>query len=194
MIKSNKTHIDTLIGREREIIPTIAYRMMSFVMTLVDLIQNYSNKNFNTLNLKYGQTVIDYGCGPARYIENASKTVGKFGKVIAVDIHPLAIKNVKTKIEKCQLKNVEAILASGYTTPINSKIADVVYALDMFHMIKQPNEFLKELSRLIKDDGIIIIEDGHQSRNETKLKIGNAGILNIIEETKSHVKCKKYEK
>jgi ubiquinone/menaquinone biosynthesis C-methylase UbiE len=194
MIKSSKTSIYTLTGKEREIIPNKAYRMMSFVMTLTDLIKNYSSKNFNTLNLKYGQTVVDYGCGPARYIKNASKTVGKFGKVIAVDIHPLAIKNVKIIIEKYQLKNVEAILASGYTTPIDSKIADVVYALDMFHMIKQPNEFLKELSRLIKDDGIIIIEDGHQSRNETKQKIESVGILNIIEETKSHVKCKKYEK
>ncbi|MDP2363622.1 MAG: class I SAM-dependent methyltransferase, partial [Ignavibacteria bacterium] len=185
MIKSSKTSIYTLTGKEREIIPNIAYRMMSFVMTLADLIKNYSNKNFNTLNLKYGQTVVDYGCGPARYIENASKTVGKFGKVIAVDIQPLAIKNVKIKIEKYQLKNVEAILASGYTTPIDSKIADVVYALDMFHMIHRPNELLKELSRLIKDDGIIIIEDGHQSRNETKQKIESVGILNIIEETKS---------
>jgi len=194
MIKSSKTSIYTLTGKEWEIIPNIAYRMMSFVMTLADLIKNYSNKNFNTLNLKYGQTVVDYGCGPARYIENASKTVGKYGKVIAVDIHPLAIKNVKRKIEKYQLKNVEAILASGYTTPIDSKIADVVYALDMFHMIHRPNELLKELSRLIKDDGIIIIEDGHQSRNETKQKIESVGILNIIEETKSHVKCKKYEK
>ena len=194
MIKSSKTLLDTLTGKEREIIPTIAYRMMSFVMNFVDLINNYSSKNFDTLGLKDGQIVIDYGCGPARYIEKASKTVGKFGKVIAVDVHPLAIKNVKTKIEKHELKNVEVILARGYTTPIDSKIADVVYALDMFHMINRPNELLKELSRLIKDDGIIIIEDGHQSRNETKRKIEGAGILNIIGETKSHVKCKKYEK
>ena len=193
MKKSSKTLRDNLAGKERNLIPNIAYRMMSFVMSLVDLFRNFSNKNFDTLDLKYGQTVIDYGCGPARYIENASKAVGKLGKVVAVDIHPLAIKNVKTKIEKLQLKNVEAILASGYATPLDSKIADVVYALDMFHMVNKPKELLIEFSRLIKENGIIIIEDGHQSRNETKQKIESSGILNIIEETKSHVKCMKYE-
>jgi ubiquinone/menaquinone biosynthesis C-methylase UbiE len=186
--------VDSVKGKKIERIPNIAFRIMTFVMTLVDLIENYSSKNFKTLDLKYGQTVIDYGCGPARYIEKASKTVGELGKVIAVDIHPLAIKNVKARIKKHQLKNVEAVLASGYTTTIDSKIADIVYALDMFHMIQQPDELLKELTRLIKDNGIIIIEDGHQSRNETKQKIENAGILNIIEETKSHMKCKKYDK
>lgn len=194
IVKNNKMLVDSVKGKNIERIPNIAFRIMTFVMTLVDLIENYSSKNFKTLDLKYGQTVIDYGCGPARYIEKASKTVGELGKVIAVDIHPLAIKNVKARIKKHQLKNVEAVLASGYTTTIDSKIADIVYALDMFHMIQQPDELLKELTRLIKDNGIIIIEDGHQSRNETKQKIENAGILNIIEETKSHMKCKKYDK
>lgn len=194
IVKNNKMLVDSVKGKNIERIPNIAFRIMTFVMTLVDLIENYSSKNFKTLDLKYGQTVIDYGCGPARYIEKASKTVGELGKVIAVDIHPLAIKNVKARIKKYQLKNVEAVLASGYTTTIDSKIADIVYALDMFHMIQQPDELLKELTRLIKDNGIIIIEDGHQSRNETKQKIENAGILNIIEETKSHMKCKKYDK
>jgi ubiquinone/menaquinone biosynthesis C-methylase UbiE len=194
IVKNNKMLVDSVKGKKIERIPNIAFRIMTFVMTMVDLIENYSSKNFKTLDLKYGQTVIDYGCGPARYIEKASKTVGELGKVIAVDIHPLAIKNVKARIKKHQLKNVEAVLASGYTTTIDSKIADIVYALDMFHMIQQPDELLKELTRLIKDNGIIIIEDGHQSRNETKQKIENAGILNIIEETKSHVKCKKYDK
>ena len=194
IVKNNKMLVDSVKGKKIESIPNIAFRIMTFVMTLVDLIENYSSKNFKTLDLKYGQTVIDYGCGPARYIEKASKTVGELGKVIAVDIHPLAIKNVKARIKKHQLKNVEAVLASGYTTTIDSKIADIVYALDMFHMIQQPDELLKELTRLIKDNGIIIIEDGHQSRNETKQKIENAGILNIIEETKSHMKCKKYDK
>jgi len=193
-VKNNKMLVDSVKGKKIERIPNIAFRIMTFVMTLVDLIENYSSKIFKTLDLKYDQTVIDYGCGPARYIEKASKTVGELGKVIAVDIHPLAIKNVKARIKKHQLKNVEAVLASGYTTTIDSKMADIVYALDMFHMIQQPDELLKELTRLIKDNGIIIIEDGHQSRNETKQKIENAGILNIIEETKSHVKCKKYDK
>ncbi len=182
---------DFLSRKNRESIPNIAFKAMTLIMKLMDIFGQYSRKNFETLELKSGQTVIDYGCGPARYIEFASNAVGKAGKVIAVDIHPLAIAKVKEKIKKQKLSNVEANLAEKYTTSIRAEIADVVYALDMFHMIEQPNELLKELSRLVKKDGTIIIEDGHQSRTDTIQKIEKFGILKIVQETKSHVKCQK---
>lgn len=188
----NKTNLgDQLAGRNKEKIPNIAFHIMTAIMKVVDFVGSKSSKNFKTLNLQKGQTVIDYGCGPARYIQNASNSVGKNGKVIAVDIHPLAIKKVKEKIERFNLKNVEAILADGYKTPIADETADVIYALDMFHMIENPKEFLTELSRLLKNEGIIILEDGHQSRSESIKKIEEAGILTISEETKFNVVCKK---
>ena len=182
---------DFLSGKNRESIPNFAFKAMTLVMKLMDIFGQYSRKNFETLGLKSGQTVIDYGCGPARYIEFASNAVGKAGRVIAVDVHPLAIAKVKGKIEKLDLSNVEAVLAEKYTTSIRAEIADIVYALDMFHMIAQPNEFLKELSRLAKRDGKIIIEDGHQPRTDTLQKIEKSGFLKIVQETKTHVKCQK---
>jgi len=180
-----------LSGKNRESIPNIAFKAMTLIMKLMDVFGQYSRKNFETLGLRPGQTVIDYGCGPARYIEFASNAVGKAGKVIAVDVHPLAIAKVKEKIIKQNLSNVEAVLAEKYTTSISTEFADIVYALDMFHMIEQPNEFLKELSRLAKRDGTIIIEDGHQPRTDTIQKIEKSGFLKIVQETKSHVKCQK---
>jgi ubiquinone/menaquinone biosynthesis C-methylase UbiE len=178
-------------GKNREYIPNFAFKIMTLIMGLVDLFTNKAGKKIKTLNLKPGQTVIDYGCGPARYVKDASKIVGDSGKVIAIDIHPLAIKKVKVKIKKYGLTNVEAVLASGYKTNISNETADVVYALDMFHMIEQPKELLTELARLIKLNGRVIIEDGHQPRTETKLKIENAKILRIVCETKLFVECKK---
>jgi ubiquinone/menaquinone biosynthesis C-methylase UbiE len=186
------TIADFLTGKNRESIPNVAFKAMTFVMKLMDIFGQYSRKNFEKLGLKPGQTVIDYGCGPARYIEFASNTVGKTGRVIAVDIHPLAIAKVKGKIEKLNLSNVDAVLADKYTTPLSDGIADIVYALDMFHMIAQPNEFLKELSRLAKRDATIIIEDGHQPRSDTIQKIEKSGYLKIVQETKSHVRCQKF--
>ena len=185
------TIADFVSGRNRESIPNIAFRAMTLIMKLMDVFGQYSRRNFETLGLKPGLTVIDYGCGPARYIEFASNAVGKVGRVIAVDVHPLAVAKVKEKIERLNLLNVEAVLAEKYTTSISDEIADIVYALDLFHMIEQPNVFLKELSRLVKKDGIIIIEDGHQLRTDTIQKIENSGLLNVVRETKSHVKCQK---
>ena len=180
-----------LSGKNRELIPNAAFKAMTLIMKLMDIFGHYSRKNFETLGLKPGQTVIDYGCGPARYIEFASNAVGKAGSVIAVDVHPLAVAKVKGIIAKKKLSNVEAVLAIKYTTSIEAGTADIVYALDMFHMIEQPVELIKELSRLVKKDGTIIIEDGHQPRTDTIQKIENSGLVKIIQETKSHVKCQR---
>jgi len=190
-MNTKRTNSEKLLGNNRETIPNIAFRIMTAIMNLMDLFGKQSNKHFKTLDLKNGHTVIDYGCGPARYIRKASDTVGKAGKVIAVDIHPLAIKKVKEKIKRFNLENVETVLANGYNTSIASETADVVFALDMFHMIEQPKEFLKELSRLVKREGTIIIEDGHQPRSETLQKIENSNVLTITGENPVHVKCKK---
>lgn len=190
-MKKQTTINERLTGKGREKIPNIAFHIMTAIMKIFDLLKNHSSKNFSNLELKKGQYVIDYACGPARYIKLASTAVGKNGKVIAVDIHPLAIKKVNSIIKKFSLTNVEAVLANGYHTPIPDGIADVVYALDVFHMIEQPKEFLSELSRLLKQEGTIIIEDGHQVRSETIRKIKESGVLKIVNENKFHIRCRK---
>ncbi len=115
--------------------------------------------------------------------------VGEEGKVYAVDIHPLAIEAVIKKIKKFNLDNVEPVLVDGYTCGLTDGTADVIFAIDMFHNISNPEAFLKELRRIIKQGGFLIIEDGHQPREQTKEKIVSSKLWNIIEETKDHLRC-----
>ena len=81
------------------------------------------------------------------------------------------------------------ILANGYSCSLNDDTADVIYAMDMFHMIETPNDFLKELHRLIKSDGFLIIEDGHQPREATKNKILDSSLWKIDSEHEKYLKC-----
>jgi len=179
---------DKLLGNNREHIPNWAFRLMAFVMKVMDIL-GYHDKNFKTLGIQKGQTVIDYGCGPARYTHRMAKAVGGGGLLIATDIHPMAIQRVERQIKKYKLNNVRAVLSKGYSCPVTDHTADVVLALDMFHMIQDTDALLKEFARLVKPSGIVIIEDGHQPRKQTKSKITDSGFFNIIEETKGHVKC-----
>ena len=181
---------EKMMGKNKENIPNWAFKLMSFIMKVIDIIGNQANKNFKTLEIKKGQTVVDYGCGPARYIENISKAVGGDGMLYATDIHPLAIKKTQSKIKKLNLQNAEAILCKGYKSPIQNNSADLVLALDMFHMVEDTNALLKEFKRIVKNDGYVIIEDGHQSRQETKKKILDSGYFYIEAENNNHVKCK----
>ena len=175
-------------GNEMERMSDIGFRMMSFMFDVKDIICPV-DKRLESFGIKEGFTVIDYGCGPGRYLERASRLAGEKGKVYAADIHELAIRSIKRKIEKCNLKNVEPVLVNGYSCDIKDHAADMIYALDMFHMIKEPIPFLRELHRLLKKDGFIIIDDGHQPRSETKAKINNSKIWNVTEESKNHLTC-----
>jgi len=177
-----------LLGVGRESMPNIAFRMMAMSFSLIDLF-NSPAKLLDEIGIKKGFTVIDYGCGPGRYIKKASQLVGENGKVIAVDIHKLAVESVKKRADKENLKNVTAVLADGYSCDIEQNTADLVYALDMFHIIEQPEQLLKELHRLTKADGVLIIDDGHQPRDKAKAKVIDSKVWNIIEESKRFLKC-----
>jgi len=101
----------------------------------------------------------------------------------------VAIDAVKKKIEKYSLRNVEPLLARGYDSTIPDHTADVVCAIELFFVIKSPAEFLGELRRITKRDGRLVIDDGHQPREETKRKILESGHWTICEETDDHLKC-----
>ncbi|MEW5817947.1 MAG: class I SAM-dependent methyltransferase [Spirochaetota bacterium] len=165
------------------------FRIMSFMFRIADLFSP-KGKRLADFGIKEGFTVVDYGCGPGRYIPAASRFVGPGGKVYAVDIHELAIRSVKKIINKNSLVNVVPVLAKGYVSGLASNCADLIYALDMFHGIKEPEVFLKELRRIVKESGVLILEDGHQPRKATLEKLRNSGLWKIEEECEKYIKLK----
>lgn len=182
----------TLFGNGMDRIPDFAFKGMTFLFLFWDFFREITaqfSRRLARFGIESGHTVIDYGCGPGGYLKAASSLVGEDGKVYAVDIHPLAIEAVRKKIAKYGLRNVAPLLTNSYHCNLEDRAADVIYALDMFHMVKNPNEFLTECHRLLKKEGHLIIDDGHQSRKETRRKIAGSQLWKIDEETRSHLRC-----
>jgi len=175
-------------GNEMDKMPDWAFRIMAFMFNAADLFIS-GNKKLDPFNIQKGQTVVDYGSGTGRYLPQASGLVGDEGLVYAVDIHELAVKSAFRTIVKHNLKNVRPLLTDGKTVDIPSQTADVIYALDMFHMVKNTQPFLKELNRITKPGGSLFLEDGHQPRSLTREKVLNSACWNIVEETKRFIKC-----
>ena len=167
-----------------------SFKLMNLTFNLVDLFSSYVEKRARSFGIQPGITVVDYGCGPGRYSLHFSEIVGNGGKVFAVDIHELAIEAVKEKAARYGLGNIQPVLAHGYNSGLPDAIANRVFALDMFFGIRQPTEFLAELKRLTKPDGILIIDEGHQSREVTRRKILDSGFWKIESETKDHLECR----
>jgi len=97
---------------------------------------------------------------------------------------------LKEKAAHYRRNNIRPVLVHGYTTGLPDAIADRIFALDMFFGIRQPTEFLSELKRLIKPDGILVIDDGHQPREATRRKILDSGLWQIESESKDHLGCR----
>lgn len=169
--------------------PDWAFKTMAFMFNVTDRFKSPENK-LKPFKIQRGQTVIDYGCGTGRYLPYASASVGDQGSVYAIDIHELAIKSAFQQIEKHKLKNVKPVLTDGTYVDVPAQSADIIYALDMFHMVSDPDSFLQELKRLARPGGILFLEDGHQPRPMTREKVLRSGCWDIEDSTKSYLKCK----
>lgn len=167
-----------------------SFKLMSLTFKLIDLLSRRVEKRTRTFGLQPGMIVVDYGCGPGRYTLRFSKVVGDGGKVFAVDIQELAIEALKNRMARYNINNIQPVLAHGYSSELPDHTADRVFALDMFFGIRKPSEFLAELKRLLKPEGILIIDDGHQPREVTRRKILDSGLWKIETETKDHLECR----
>ncbi len=165
-----------------------SYRMMAWTFRVADFLFPKHNR-LADFGIQPGFVVVDYGCGPGRYLADASRLVRPTGKVYAVDIHELAIRDVERLKTKCNLTNVVPLLAQGYSCAVPDHVADLIYALDMFHGVKDPVALLAEFHRIAKRRGVLVLEDGHQPRRKTKEKLARSGLWRIEREAKAYVRC-----
>ena len=177
-------------GPRSERMSNASFRMMLLLFDIIDFFYPHVARRAKRFGITEGMTVVDYGCGPGRYTVNFAALAGERGKVYALDIHDLAIETVRKRIARRKLRNVHPILIEGYNSTLPDETADVVCAIDMFFIINNPAAFLAEIKRIVKRNGILVIDDGHQPRSVTKQKIFDSGLWDIFEETSDHLKCR----
>jgi len=65
--------------------------------------------------------------------------------------------------------NVKVIKGNALSTPFDSGSIDTVIMSDVFHHIKEQEELIAEISRILKDSGKIVIMDFHKNHIRTRL-------------------------
>lgn len=167
------------------------FRLMQVFMKIADHVYPHVKARSESFGVKSGQTVVEYGCGPGRYVVELARIVGTNGKVIAVDLVEIALQETQSKLNAEGLTNFELKLAQGNDSGIADNVADIVFAIDMFHHISDTNAFLREVFRISKPDGLLILSGGHMRRNRVKAKIAMSEIWDIVEERKEFISYKK---
>ncbi len=99
-----------------------------------------------------GKQVIELGCGTGYGSSILAQAGAK--KVIALDISADAISYAKKHFPH---KNVEYTVGSAEKTALLQKSADVVISFETIEHLANPDKFIAEAIRLLKDNGTCII-------------------------------------
>ena len=155
------------------------FRLMSLGFKFRDLFTP-RGKILEEVDIESGFRILDYGCGTGSYTVPAARLVGKTGRVYALDIHPLAIQQVKSRAVKKGLANIETIL-SDCPTGLPDNSIDVALLYDTFHSLSEPDAVLKELHRILKPGGILSFNDHHMKEEEGVLTgITGNGLFKLL--------------
>jgi len=101
----------------------------------------------------YGKILLDLGCGEGYLLRKLSLN---FKQLIGTDIARNRIKLARKKSKKN--KNIIYKIADlDLPLPFNSKSIDAVTCLSVMEYVFDPNSFIKEVHRVLKKNGLLII-------------------------------------
>ncbi len=176
------------LGKGWERISDGSFRAMTVLIHIRDFLSP-PMRRAEQWGISKGDTVIDYGCGAGSYLPAFADLVGPGGRVFAVDIHPLAIAAAERVKAERNLHVVTPVQTTGYPSPLDAKIADVVCALDMFHMARDQQLLLAELRRILKGDGRLVIDRGHLPERELRGELAQSGLWQVQDEAGAALIC-----
>ena len=151
-------------GEDRLLMPALGFIIMKNVLRVRNVFRK-PGRTLHEIGLQRGQVVLDYGCGIGSFAIPASEMVGDGGVVYGLDIHPLAIKTVEKEVKKKRISNIKTIL-SGRDTGLPDESVDIVLLYDVLQMIREKEELLKELHRVLKSDGSLFVTAEHMKMSE----------------------------
>ena len=111
----------------------------------------------NSLKIKPGQTICDFGCGNGYHALQMAKRVGPQGTVYAVDIQPEMLDLLRERAGSRGLGNVKPVLATDDETGLPPATFDYVLMVDVYHELADPAGVLQAVRESLKPEGKLIL-------------------------------------
>ncbi len=120
------------------------------------------------LQLVLGSWVGDFGCGGAAYFTfETARQVGEGGLVYAVDVLKSVLDNIKRRSQELNFKNIITLwsnLEKFGACKINNSSLDYGLLINVMFQNKNRASLLKEVARMIKPGGKILVVDWKEGR------------------------------
>jgi predicted methyltransferase len=111
------------------------------------------------LGIKSGMTVADIGAGSGYYVVRLSPIVGTSGRVIAEDVVPDYLDNLRRRVRDLGLHNVDIVRGEAHDPKLPAQLLDLAILVHMYHEIAQPYALLYNLVPALKPGARIGIVD-----------------------------------
>lgn len=140
------------------------YKNIGFKNEIVRLekqVNLFSKKEMKTLKLmgiKDGSKILDLGCGPGFYTEKLLNEFSK-SKIVALDSDKYLIEFAKKMLEEKYKKRIDFITQDIEKNNIPNDTFDYVISRLVFQHLDNPLNVAKEIYRILKPGGKVIIID-----------------------------------
>ena len=111
------------------------------------------------LGIKPGMTVADIGAGSGYYVVRLSPLVGASGRVVAEDVVPDYLENLRRRVRDLGLRNVDIVRGEAHDPKLPAQSFDFAILVHMYHEIAQPYALLYNLVPALKPGARIGIVD-----------------------------------
>ncbi|MDH7445556.1 class I SAM-dependent methyltransferase [Aquimarina sp. 2201CG14-23] len=134
---------------------------------------------FKIAEINPGNIVADIGCHEGYLSIHMSNTVGKLGKVYAVDVREDRLDKLNDHIKKRKLKNIKTILGDYDNPKLPDNSLDIVVILDTYHEMEDYKKILYHVKKSLKMNGSIVLIEKFKShmKNESRAKQVDAHTL-----------------
>ena len=126
------------------------------------------------MHLKPGMTVVEMGPGKGSYTIEVAKRVLPEGKVYAVDIQEAVVQRLEKRVEREGATNVFPKVDNAYDLSFEDGSVDRVFAIACLPEIPEPVKALREIYRILKDNGIVslseLFPDPDYPRRKTEIR------------------------
>lgn len=121
---------------------------------------------FSTLiqsDLKKGMKLVDLGCGTGFFAIPASR-ITEEGTVYAIDVQTEMLKTLNGRVKKLSIGNIYIIRSDLHKLPLRDRSLDLAILMNALHEVSSRQEFLREVSRILKAKGKLSLIDWKRSR------------------------------
>lgn len=119
----------------------------------------YMHPVLGRVGIRPGECVLELGPGPGMFTVDAAQRVGPEGRLIAVDIQPRMIAQVKERVREAGLTNVETHVADACHLPLDDASVNRAFLVTVLPEIPDQARALAELHRVLKPGSILSITE-----------------------------------